>query len=443
VYKIVITISVVLSLCFIPTVDAAQVLFTPELVFSGAYTDNLFLESENEDWDYITTAGVDLTNEILWRSAGIRLNYNPSYNMYTEHKALNYWRHAATCNIWKIIQRNTRLEINDTYLRSNDPLDESVRDTEAGEPQGPDIEIDPNRRGRSEYYTNVAEARLSHQFGADDDIFIAVQYRVYREVEPLPYAEVDNYDTVAPSMGLVFHFTQQWSTELDANYEETQYTDRNDRNEYNADIRFLYGFNRKVTGFMGYRHTILRFNLDEAPDEENYDIYSPSVGLRYEVGDTVRIEIAAAYYAQKFDHSEDEDGYIVNSDMDARWRFRTSYVSLSGGSGYDIDDDATADNRLNIYGHLRLGAGYYFSPHVEGSVYGRYRYDEFPNEEPVRLRHTSGAGAALNWQAARWADLILSCDYSNVNSDDATEEYSETRATLTLRIHPANPYRMN
>lgn len=441
-HKLVITISVVLSLCSIPTVHAAQVYFTPEPVFSGSYTDNLFLESENEDWDFITVAGINLTNEILWRRAGIRLNYSPSYNMYTEHESLDYWRHAATLNTWKIIQRSTRLEINDTYLRSNDPLDESVSDAEPGGPQGPDIEVDPNRRGRGEYYTNVAEARLSHQFGAEDDVFIAVQHRVYRDVDPLPNTPVANYDTVAPSLGLVFHFSQEWSTELDADYEDTQYTDRNDRNEYNAEIRFLYGFSRNVSGFCSYRHTILRFDLDEAQNDENYDVYSPSVGIRYEISDRVRIEIAAAYYTQKFDHSEDEEGYFVNSDMDARWQFRTSYVSLSGGSGYDIDDDATADNRLNIYGRLRLGAGYNFSQHVEGSIHGRYRYDEFPNEEPVRLRHTAGAGAALNWQAAQWVDLNLSCDYSNVNSDDASEEYSETRAMLTVRIHPANPYRM-
>lgn len=440
--KSLILFSVALSLCIIPTANAALVQYTPELIVSKSYTDNLFLSPDNEQWTYITSIGLNITTDVLWRTAGIRINYNPSYNAYSEFDEFDYWRHAASARIWKVIHRNTRLELSDTYLRSNDPLDESDLPVEEGQPEGPDIEVDPNRRGRDRYYTNVAEARLSHQFGAKDEVSIAAAHRVFREVDPLPDVPTANYEAVVPSLGLVYHLTRQWSSELEGSYEDTQYPDRNDRKESNASIRFLYGFERRFSGFLGYRHTIIRFDLDETQDDENYYISSPFVGIRYEVGDHTNIEIAAAYYVQRFDHSPDDDGITVNSEIDSRWQFRTSYIDLSGGSGYDIDDDGTDDNGLNIYGHARLEGGYNFLPHFLGTIYGRYRYDKFPNEEPERVRHTTGAGAALTWQAIRWMEIALSCDYSNVNSDSASEEYSEKRAMLTVRIFSPHPLRL-
>jgi hypothetical protein len=446
--NLLILFSVVLSLGIVPSADAALVQYTPELIVSETHTDNLFLSPDNEKWTYITSVGLNLTADVLWRTSGIRINYNPSYNAYSQFKEFDYWRHAASADIWKVIQRNTRLELSNIYLLSNDPLDESDLPVEQGQPEGPGIEADPNRRGRDQYYTNVAEARMSHRFGAGDNLFLAVAHRVFREVDPQPGAETNNSEAVEPSMGLAFHFTQQWSGELDGSYEETHYQDRNDRKESNGNIRFLYGFTPSFNGFVGYRHTILRFDLDETgddfvPDEtdddQDYEISSPYIGIRYEIGDHTNIEIAAAYYCQRFDQSEDKEGTTVNSDIDTRWQFRYSYLGLSGGSGYDIDDDGTEDNGLNIYGHARIEGGYNFTPHLSGTIYGRYRYDEFPNEEPERIRRTTGAGAELNWLATQWMTLALSGDYADVKSDNAEEEYSETRAMLSVRFFTPHP----
>ena len=52
---------VALFLCNISPIQAAQVLFTPAIVVSEQYTDNLFLDNQNEEEDYITAAGLDLS----------------------------------------------------------------------------------------------------------------------------------------------------------------------------------------------------------------------------------------------------------------------------------------------------------------------------------------------------------------------------------------------
>jgi hypothetical protein len=44
-----------------PSLQAAQVLFTPALVLSEGYTDNLFIDYQDEVYDFTTAAGLDLT----------------------------------------------------------------------------------------------------------------------------------------------------------------------------------------------------------------------------------------------------------------------------------------------------------------------------------------------------------------------------------------------
>jgi hypothetical protein len=440
--KLLLLLIVILSLSTIPAADAARVQYTPELFVSKTHTDNIFLSPDNEQWTYINSVGLNLTADVLWRTAGISVNYNPSYNEYSEFEDLHYWRHAASANIWKTLVRNTRLELTDTYLRSDDPLDESALPVDEGQPERPGIEADPNRRGREQYYTNVAEARLSHQFGAEDEVYIAVAHRVFRQVDPLPEVATDNYDAIVPSLGIVYHFTRQLSSELDGSYENTQYQDLNDRRESNANIQFFYRFTRRFSGLIGYRHTILKYDLDVTQDDEDYDIYSPSIGFRYEVGDHTTVQIAGAYFKQKFNQSEDDEGFNIDSDIDTHWQFRHSHLLLSVGSGYDIDDDGTEDNQLNIFGHASLEYGYNFTPFFFSTIYSRYRYDKFPNEDPERIRNTAAAGAALNWQATRWMALVLSGEYSDVTSDDIDEEYTERRAMLTLRIFSPHPLRL-
>jgi hypothetical protein len=448
VHKSLILFSIILSLCIIPSANAALMQLTPEMIVSKTYTDNLFLSPDDKQWSYINSVGLNLTTDVLWRTAGIRINYNPSYLSYSRFEDYDYWRHAAGVNIWKVFKRNTRLELNDNYLRSDDPLDESDLSVEQGQPQGPGIEADPNRRGREQYYTNVAEARLSHQFGTEDNVYIAIAHRIFRDVDPPPDSatdsvETDNYDAVVPSLGLVYHFTRQLSSELDGSYENTQYQDRNDRGESNANIRFLYRFTRRFNAFLGYRHTILRFDRDETESDEDYDIISPFAGVRYIVDENTNVEIAAAYYKQRYERSEEDEGFAINSDINTRWQFRTAYIGLSGGSGYDVDDDGTEDNGLNIFGHALIEGGYNVTPYISGVIYGRYRYDKFPNEEPERVRQTTGAGATLTWQARRWMELALSGDYSNVTSDDTSDEYTEKRAMLTIRIFAPVPFRLD
>ena len=435
-----IAFAIYLLFCYIAPLQAAQVLFTPALVLREEYTDNLYLDYQDEVYDFTTAAGLDLTGQILWRNAGIELNYSPTYYSYQENDDLSYWRHEASLYTWKQFQRNTRIELRDTYLRTNDPTDESAALQQDGLPQGPAITTDRNRRGRNEYYTNVTEARINHQFGANDHVFFAYQYSILREVDTISGTVSDENDISMPSIGLAYDFSQRWGMEIGSSYAVTDYKERNDRNEYDGNLRLLYRFGRAVSGFLNYRHTNIDFDQNT---DEDYSVYEPSMGIRYVFPDEAIIEVGFGYYAQDFETSEDEEGFDVTSNVYKRWIFPTGFIGISGGSGYAIDDNGVEDNGLDIYYQGRLEFGYNFAASLSGSIYGAYRYDEYPNESPDRVEKAASAGLALDWQAMRWMIIRLSYDFTDVSSDLAIDEYSENRALISIRLAPPNPYRIS
>jgi hypothetical protein len=429
-----------LLLCNISSLQAAQVLFTPALVLSEEYTDNLFLDYTDEVYDFITAAGVDLNGQILWRTAGIELSYIPTYRSFQENNYLSYWRHEASLYMWKQVQRNTKIELRDAYLRTKDPTDSSATIEVDGLPQAPAIATDRNRRGRKEYYTDTAEARINHQFGANDQVYLAYQYSILRDVDKIPGALVEDRDTATPSIGLTYDFSQRWALEVDSSYSLSNYKEQNDRNEYDGNLRLLYRFGRAVSGFVNYRHTHLDYDQNT---DEDYSIYEPTMGIRYDFADEARIQLGAGYYIQDFETSENQEGFSITSDINKRWNFRTGYFGISGGSGYIIDDNGVVDNGLDIYYQGRIDVGYNFATSLTGAIYCDYRYDEYPDEDPERVEKTASTGLAVDWQALRWMSVRFSYDLNDISSDRVIDEYTENRALITIRIAPQNPYRFN
>lgn len=419
---------------------AAQVLFTPTLTLSEEYTDNLFLTPDNEVDDFITSAGLGLFGQVLWRTGGIELDYTPTYNKFADNTEFDYWRHAASFYVWKEIKRNTRLEFRNTYLRTNDPTDQ----TDAIDPDDPllgtAIETDVNRRGRNEYYTNAAEFRVTHQFGSNDSFYLAYLYSLLRDEDVVPGQRVDDNDIRTASGGIDISFTNRWTLELDAYHRDADFEAENDRVEYNGDIRILYNFDRNLSGFVAYRHTVL--NYDEDTDED-YQIYQPTIGFEKRFQNNARISIGVGYYFQNFDTSEDESSPIAEVEAYKRWDYRTVYFDILGTSGYEVDDAGVQDNGLRVYYDARVEFGYRFSPRVGSTLFASYRYDEYPNAVPDRVDNTFIGGAAIEWQILQWLSTELAYNYTKVTSDIDALEYDENSVLLTITLRPSSPYRLN
>ena len=115
--------AILLATTCVAPVFAAQFLFVPELTVGVEYTDNIFLTPTNEVDDFITTTGLRLTGQILGRTAGLELTYNPSFSAFADNSDFNFWRHAGRLYTWNDLRRSTRISLSNDYLETENPRD--------------------------------------------------------------------------------------------------------------------------------------------------------------------------------------------------------------------------------------------------------------------------------------------------------------------------------
>lgn len=431
----------ILNLLVSGQANAAQLLFTPELNLSEQYSDNIYLTPDNEEEDYISAAGLNLTLQALGRTAGLELNLNPSYNAFANHSELNYWRYNGRLHLWDDPARNTRLELTSDYLETENPRDQSTDYTPEDPSAGPGISQDLNRRGFNRYRASASTASLSHQFGARDRLRVAVRYDFREDLDTITGQPVNDYTNWQPSLETEYWLAQRFGISFDGYSSSRDYVDRNDRQEYFGNIRLLYALRESLTAFVGYSHSVLDYDQET---DDDYQIYQPSIGLTYHFQETARITLGAGYYIQDFDPGdENEEGWNVNSEIYKRWNFRSSHIILTGASGYQIADRGTQDLGLDVYYQARLEMGHNFTSRLSGNIFGSFRQDDYPNDEPDRTDQTVNAGSSLSYQALRWMFFNLAYNYTDVVSDLDTEEYTENSVILTITLRPATPIRLN
>lgn len=438
-------LTLMLSTILVDVAISAQLNFTPGLTISELYTDNLFLDPENEEEDFVTSVGVSLAGEALWRTAGIRLIYAPSFLFHADHSDQDDWRHAIDLASWVELSRNTRVDLTDSYLRTIVPNDQSANlQVEQNPLAQPLIRTDANRRGLSEYATNSTNLRLTHNFGVDDSMYVGGRYSIFREQdEPAPGATSADYDIVEPTAGVTYWFNANWGVDMDLVYSDRDYKERNDRKQYDATTRLNRRFGRNLTGFVAYRHTYLDY--DDNTQDTDVTISLPTIGFTYHLEQNTIITLGAGYYFQRFDDdlTPDQDGFIVDAEIFKSIPFRRGEMSFIGRSGYTINDQGVEDLGLNLYYEGQINANYGFTQNFSGILGCSYRYNEYPNQVPERKDTIIGARAGFSYQALSWMMLDLFYRYANVLSNDEQREYVENSVFLTINLTPTNPIRLN
>ena len=189
------------------------------------------------------------------------------------------------------------------------------------------------------------------------------------------------------------------------------------------------------------------FDLDsDDTPESDYNVYAPTGGIRYQIEENAQITIGLGYLWQRFDDnniSDDQEGFFINSEIFKTWPFRRGFVTLLGGSGYEIADAGSEDLGLNIYYEGRATTGYNFTTRIAGDLFAGYRWDDYPDEEPDRTDKTISVGTGINYQALRWMNLRLEYNFNDVNSDSEADEYTENRVMFMVTLTPTQPYRLN
>ena len=417
-----------------------QLTFAPRVSLSEEYTDNLVLSESNEENDFITLISPGFTFEAIERNSGLSLSYDPSYSIYSRFSEYNTWRHRADLSLWTDIARSTRLEITDSFARTEDPLDEDDLFESTGEAL-PGVD-DYLREGRNVYYRNSAGINITHQFGASDSISFGYTYSILENDDQ----EVENNESHNPLVNLTYWIVpNKWGIETDFGYTRGEYDasgeiePSDDFDDWRASIRLIRRFTRHFESFVEYAHTV----MDYKGEEEGYNVYDSLAGMNYTFAEDAQLSLGVGYFIQDREVSSNERRVYVNGDLGKTWSFRHASINVAGTSGYG-ESNLGADNLgFNVFYQGQCTADYEFSRRVQADFSCSYRVDDYINDDDDRKDKTTRVSMVLNYQPLEWMNIGFAYSFNTVNSNFDEEGYDVNSFLLRVTLTPSQPFHLN
>jgi hypothetical protein len=417
---------------------------------SETYTSNVFLAEDDEKDDFITIASVGFTAAALGKTGGLEVSYDPAYTKYVDFDENDTWRHDAKLHGWSDLGKRTRLDVWDTFLRTEDPLEEeeilALRDNDVTREGDPTV-----RKERKVFYRNTARTRLSYQFGQDDLFYAGFVYGLLRNNDD---QEEDN-DRYSPSVGLNYWFGPKFGFQSNAVYTRGQF-DRDSRfvgdptddfNNYAGSVRFIRRTQTRFSAFVQYNQIYRDFDGD-VDDSNDYLVYAPSAGFTYMVEKGLNLRLGAGYFYLQIDEDDDEQGIFLNSQIDKIWAFQRGSITLTGLTGLDQSNFGAQNVGFEKFGAIQGSAEYNLTRTLSWDINGRYRYSDVignteqnPDDNTGKNVHRIRAGSGLTFNPLKWMAIRLSYSYNKLISDEETDEYEEHRGFLKITLTPSQPYR--
>ncbi|MGD9211016.1 MAG: outer membrane beta-barrel protein [Desulfobacteraceae bacterium] len=404
--------------------------FIPRLTLQEEYSDNIYLASDNKLADYITTISPGGTLDVRGRTAGLILDYEPSYVIYHRYSDNDTLRHNGFINLWADFSRRTRFEASNTVLYTEEPFSEF------------DTTI---RTGRDTYLSNIATVNLYHQFGPEDSWNLGYTHRMLDNEDDY----IEDTQRHEPYFILTYWpLENEWGTETalryrkglyeEALYEESdeeasEYEQSDDFDFYSGSFRLIKRFDHNINGFIRYTHSIMEYD----GLTENYNLHEVGPGVSYDIDENTNLSLEIMYLYRDRETSDDEQRLLFVSEIHKNWDLSRSTLQVSGASGYEPDTFGAESMGFNLYAQLEAIYEYGFSRQLQWDVFGRARYDKYIDVDPERVDNTFRTGTGFTYQALNWAELRLEYAYRQVFSEIYEYEHIENRVLLQLVLMPA------
>ncbi len=463
--------------------EAAVVTFTPRLSLEEEYTSNFFLTNDHEEYDFTTIVSPGFTTQLQGRTGSVSLNYDPAYHYNSDHTDYNSWAHHAGISGTQQATRNTAIHFTNSFLHTSEPTDTHSILSAVNEPSTttqtsgsrpipsfdsgatsvsnssstPVFDSSGNqrnqitnrdvsqRRSRETYYTNSANLSMNHQFGANDKIRIDYTYGILENNDP----EIDDNQSHSPSVLLSYWLVpNQWRVEAEGTYIRGIYDGLSDDfNNWKGEFEVFKQLNRHMEGLVRYDHSSMLFDgdTDETHREEDFQIYNPSIGIRYVSQEDTHIQLSVGYYIQDRKISEDDSGFIVSCDLEKTWIFRQASIQLTGLSGYDLAYLDAENLGFRLYYGGGINAQYRFSRLFNAYFFSTYQWDDYPSDDSTaeedREDHNLQYGLGCSWQALSWLSTRIQGSSRLLKSNLHENDFIDNRVLLGITLSPSQPYR--
>lgn len=411
-------------------VSALQATFTPRASVTEQYTSNVFLDENDEKDDWLTIGSVGFTLGLLGRNSGLELSYDPAYAYYLEFDENNSWRHAARLRSWSQFTKNTRLEVGDDFLRSEDTFTREEIDLIRGE--DPLLELDPTiRRGRNTYTRNVARVQGTYTYGAQNEIYLGYINNLDDN------SSKDEEDSMGhnPYIGFAYWLNPINALEGRGDYTYGDYEDSDNFDDYMGMLRFLHRIDRQLSGFVQYNHTYRNYDGDTS----SYMVYEPSVGITYDIETDINLLLRAGYFYQDLDDGNDASGPSGEATLTKLWP--RARLELGASGGYDRSDFDSENLGFEKYYQGNVFATYQFTRRLSGDVIGLYRNTKYEDTADDREDDFFIGGAGVTLQTLEWMFFRVGYDFRHRDSNVDGDSYDEHRGQITITLQPPQPYR--
>ncbi len=434
-----------IGLLTVTSVYGYQAEFVPMISINSETTDNMFLSNEKDTRinELITTVSPGFVTSISGKTGRTELSYHPVFSFYDKYDDFNTIRHNSEFNGWAQLGKNTRLVYNNSFLLTEEPFRTgSITDQQV------DVYDTSVRRTRETYYNNSAGFGLTYQFGESDSIALNYSFSMLRNEDET----IEDNDRSQPSVNFIYYFSRSFGIEADISFVRAEfdtldaanapagYIPTDDFNEFDGQIRLIRNFSRHFEFFFQYAHIIMDYDHDDLTDSEKYQMYDPSIGVRYIADENTTFSLSIGYYTRDFEESDDDSGLSFSGNLDKEFLYKRGQISLAGTSGYRVASFNTENSGFATYWQFGSDAEYRLTKLLNFNATGSFRQDDF-QDLIERRDNTILVGFGFNLQPVRWLTISLDYSYRNCDSTLNDDDYQENRCMLNITLSPHRPFR--
>ena len=395
-----------------------------KLKLSGEYDSNLYLtpDDEDSDWAYLVNPSVSL--DISTKTTKTLLSYSASIYNYYDKTEDNYVAHDVNLNYSQEFTKRLSFSMYNRYNITQDLYTVNVNgESSLYSPSGYTI-----RRERKYHSNYSGSLRLNYQFGKKDVCYIG--YNHYRNWEQGDTAEeATRYNPVA---GISFEVFEHTFINLDTSYIKGDFYDGSDDfDELLGTIKLVKEITKHFSINAAYSHTY----MDYSGDTEDYQVYSPSIGIFYKISKDSSLDFSAGYYIEDKEKGDDEKGLNLDVDYNKKWKIKKGSLSFKYSSGYEETYFGSENLGFTIYHGGQLSFLYDFTKHLSNSAYLDYRYNKYTDQDPDRKDNVLSFKDEVNYKVTKWMDVSMSYLYRMLDSNIDDNDYKDHRVMISIVLH--------
>ena len=396
-----------------------QIEITPSLRLSELYDDNIYLNNTDEINDWITSITPGLNLNIFSQKNNFIFNYSPSIVRYKNKDENNTVRQALMFSFNSAVSQRFEFNISDTFLRSEDPLDDTN-------------DIVGVRKTRNIYRRNNGNAGIRYTFGSSNTFMLGVRHAYLKNQD----INIDNGTIIDPYAGYTYWFNVKHGLEITAGYTKADFSrDGNtppgdDYSGFNEGVGYRYRFDPHSTFFVSYDFTTRDFKGNTT----DYEVYDGTIGFEKNVSEDMSYNISIGYFIWQNDMDVDDDGF--SADISLTKKINRGSFNFSGRSGWSEAYLEAERRGFTKYRQLSSIFNYQVMEKLSNFVSVSYRQDKDNNN---RVSKTITVNYGWDWNFFR--NYSMSLDYSCSTRDDDlnTDDYMVNRVMFILRW--SRPYR--